>query len=460
MKRLTYLFVIFLSASCGEKYLDIKPSLNQRVPNTVEDYLGILDAVNMMNRNSSHVLGFIGNDEFYMLDAEYHSFPVGADNNYQKNAYTWNQVVYEGGETAETDWSWAYTRIMWANLVLSGLDKIDVTADNIDEVQLARGIALFHRAYNYYSLAQLYADPYDEQADIRLGIPLRKESTVDEVLTRAPLVDTYALVFKDLMEAETLLPDRPESPFKYRPSKWAVYALCARVSLQMGEYADAERFASRCLELGQELIDFNEVKGTNETNPFPLNSEGNPEVIFNTTLNNRITLTRLYYHPDTALLASYGTGDLRKDIYFSENGGGRFTGSYDGSNLYFTGLAVDEMYLIKAECDVRLGNETSALNVLNALKKNRYDIAYYLPYESNDPEEILDWVLTERKKELVMRGTRWEDLRRLNKEARYAKTLYRSIGTQDFELPPNDVRYIWPLPAEAVQIGKYEQNQR
>lgn len=460
MKKLKYLLVILLSASCGENYLDIKPSLNQRVPQTAEDYLGMMDAVDMMNKNSSHILGFIGNDEFYMLDAEYHSFPMGGENSYQKNAYTWNRVVYEGGETAAIDWSRAYSRIMWANLVLDGVDKVNVTAENAAAIQLARGMALFHRAYNYYTLAQLYAAPYDEQASMHAGLPLRKESTVDEMLDRASLADTYAFIFQDLAEAEGLLPDRPEARFRYRPSKWAVYALCARAHLQKGDYVEAERFASRCLELGSELIDFNEVRGAEGSNPFPLNSEGNPEVIFNTTLDNGIALTRLYYRADTALLASYGPGDLRKEIYFPEQGGGRFTGSYDGSNLFFTGLAVGEVYLVKAECDVRLGNVAGALDAMNALTKNRYDPAYHLPSESNDPQQLLDWVLAERQKELVMRGTRWEDLRRLNKEARYAKTLYRKIGNQYFELPPNDIRYVWPLPLEAIQVGGYEQNHR
>ncbi|SEK41289.1 RagB/SusD family nutrient uptake outer membrane protein [Parapedobacter koreensis] len=459
MKRLINVCVLVSLMACGETFLDRKPALNQRVPGTVSDYLGLMDAKDMMNANSSHILGFIGSDEYYMADAEYDVFPVGGDHDYQRNAYTWERMVYQGTELPQAiDWDRGYSRILWANLVLEGLDGITPTQTEMPDWRLARGMALFFRALNHFTLAQLYAPVYGENADALPGIPLRRETDVKEQLSRATLADTYAFILDDLAAAGELLPDLPLVPYKYRPSRWAVHALRIRIYMQLGDYSEANAAAERCLAIKSDLIDFNTLDLT-QTNPFPIYSEDNPEVILNTTLDNGVTLTRLYYHPDTVLLDSYEEGDLRRQAYF-DGTGDMFSGSYDGSALYFTGLATDEVYLNKAECEARLGNAATAVDLLNELRKRRFQTGKYTPYGTDNPAQALHLVLEERRKELVMRGIRWGDLKRLNKEEEHATTLRRRLGDREYTLPPNDARYVWPIPPAAVQQGGYGQNER
>lgn len=69
----------------------------------------------------------------------------------------------------------------------------------------------------------------------------------------------------------------------------------------------------------------------------------------------------------------------------------------------------------------------------------------YVELSAVDTEEAFDWVIKERRKELVLRGIRWEDLRRLNKEERYSTTLFCKLDDLTVELPPQDLRYVWPI---------------
>jgi len=73
--------------------------------------------------------------------------------------------------------------------------------------------------------------------------------------------------------------------------------------------------------------------------------------------------------------------------------------------------------------------------------------------------EALAIILIERRKELLMRGLRWADLKRSNKEGAN-KTLIRIINGHPVTLPPNDNRYAQPLPNEIILLTGMPQNSR
>ena len=151
------------------------------------------------------------------------------------------------------------------------------------------------------------------------------------------------------------------------------------------------------------------------------------------------------------LISSYDVNDLRKVIYFRNRNNGIYTfkGNYTGDSYLFIGTATDEMYLIRAECRARLNDVTGAMEDLNSLMKKRWNNTVpYVTFTALNDEEALTKVLIERKKELVTRGTRWTDLRRFNKDIRYAVTLKRNIDNIEYILPPNDERYVFPIPIQ------------
>jgi hypothetical protein len=77
-----------------------------------------------------------------------------------------------------------------------------------------------------------------------------------------------------------------------------------------------------------------------------------------------------------------------------------------------------------------------------------------------DAEDALRKVLLERRKELVFRAIRWTDLRRLNKDPRFATTLRRVVLGQEYLLPPNDNRYVYPIPTNEIEASGVPQNPR
>jgi hypothetical protein len=165
---------------------------------------------------------------------------------------------------------------------------------------------------------------------------------------------------------------------------------------------------------------------------------------------------------DSVLFRSYQVNDLRKTLFFADKGKGviNFKGTYSGDNGIFSGLATDELYLIRAEAAARKGDAANALKDLNFLLIKRWKKGTFISLTAATSEEALKLVLIERRKELVMRGLRWSDLRRLNKDPRFQVTLTRTISGNKATLPPGDPRYVFPIPDEEIMNSGIEQNPR
>ena len=106
--------------------------------------------------------------------------------------------------------------------------------------------------------------------------------------------------------------------------------------------------------------------------------------------------------------------------------------------------------MIKAECSARAGNVADAMTYLNTLLRKRYVTGTYVDKTAASADEALRIVLTERRKELLMHGQRWSDLRRLNKDPRFAKTITRVVKGQTYTLQPNSLQYTLPIPDDVI----------
>jgi hypothetical protein len=188
---------------------------------------------------------------------------------------------------------------------------------------------------------------------------------------------------------------------------------------------------------------------------YPL-AEFNKEVIFHSLLVNwgNITSDAII---DSSLYASYGMNDLRRTAFF-DSSGTLFRGSYYGGKLLFSGLATDEMYLTRAECNARNGHITAAMDDLDTLLTYRYHTGAFVPVTASGTTDAIVKVLQERRKELLLRGLRWSDLRRLNRDSNFAVTITRTINGQTYTLTPNSFRYVFPVPDDVLQLSGIAQN--
>lgn len=457
MKR-KYTFILFIAGAlillqgCQKEFLDKKPNKALLVPVTLSDFQSLLDNLAVMN--TVPAIERLGTDDYYTSESGLQNYST-AD---QRNSYIWAKDIYQGNTSI--DWNNPYRQILYANIVLDGLDKIDASSP---EFRAIKGTALFFRATAYYYLAQLYAKPYQATAATTdPGIPLHLNSNVNERPGRGSVQVVYERILSDLNDAASLLP--PKTALKSRPSQTAALAFLSRVYLTMGDYANTERSATAALGQQSDLLDFSKLD-TTTYRPFPASlPNGNEEVIF-----HAVAIAYDFYYSsetgvDSTVLKTYAPNDLRRPLffYFQSAPFVSFNDTYAGTAGFFAGIATDEIYLNQVEALVRQDKVQEGLKSLNALLVKRFKQGTFIPLTAGSRMEALKLVLKERRKEMFTNQgiMRWVDLRRLNLEPEFAVTLKRVINGQTYLLPPNDNRYVYPIPDDEIQNSKIAQNPR
>lgn len=449
MKYLKIVFFagVMLFASCT-KFLDAVPNKSSTIPTQLADYQQLLE--NELMFHNMPEMGEFGTDDIQLSASFWESQLVNF-----KNAYIYAKDVNEGAPL--TDWNNSYKKIYFANVVLEGLEKLQITDANIKEKESLRGWALFCRANAHYDLEEVFGHPYKPGAAVNdLGIPLKLSSNLTEKLTRATVENTFNQILKDLNEAAALLPSNFSLVNRSRPGKAAAYALLARVYQTMQNYDMALEKANLSLGLYSVLVDYNTLNAAAKLPFSPLNNE----VIYNST---QIDYSTLYWQIDNSLYNSYSSNDLRKTVCFTENATDKtavFKGFYTATYNAFNGLATDEVYFIRAECYARQGKTDLGLADLNTVLVKRYKTNTYVPYTLAGVSDALALILRERRKELIFRNLRWTDLRRLNQDPRFAKTVTHMLNGVSYQLLPNDIKYALPLPELEVRENNLEQNER
>jgi len=435
-----------------DDFLDKKPSTDIVSPTTLEDFQALLDNDQM---NEMPVLGEVSADNYYLTSSFFNAI-----NARERNAYIWLQDIYQG-QINIPDWNLPYQQVFYANVILEGLQKVQVNSSNIQQWNNIKGAALFARGQAFHFLAQLFAPVYDDAtASTDLGIPLRLKSGIDEVSVRSSVSETYQQAINDISEAASLLQIPVASVNRNRPCKPAALALLARIYLSMRKYDKAALYADSCLQLYPDLIDYNTA---NAGSAFPF-SRTNIETMYQARLYSGTAILKgvsvFNCIIDSTLYRSYASDDLRKVIFYMQVGANTIAkGSYTGVSFAFAGLATDEAYLIKAEGLARTGNIAGAMNTLNTLLVKRWKPGTFVPFTAATQTEAVNIILTERRKELPFRGVRWSDIRRLNKEDANI-VLTRIVNGQGYTLPVNDKRYVLPIPPDVIALSGIQQNPR
>jgi hypothetical protein len=433
--------------SC-KKFLDAKPDNKLAVPSTLSDLQSLLDNYSKLNVKEP-VAGEVSSDDFYISTTDW----LSLSSEEYRRMYIWEKDRL----FANTGNSWSnYSEVVYySNTVIESLKNIPKSVSNQQEYNSIKGQALFNRAKALLQAAYVWTPAYDgSSSQTDLGLPLRLSTDFNEPSTRASLENTYQQIISDLKQANALLPQQPLHVM--RASKPASYALLARTYLSMREYTLAQLYADSCLMLKGDLIDYNSL---NPSATYPI-SRFNSEVIMETMIPSTQIVSTPRAKIVKPLYDLYTTNDLRKNIFFKIVGSDiQFKGSYEGSIALFGGLATDEMYLIMAEGYARSGNVDRAMTNLNRLLLKRWKTGTFVPLTANSPNQAVNMILLERRKELLMRGLRWMDIKRLNKEGA-GISLNREINGVSYSLPPNDLRFALPLPEYLIELTGMPQNPR
>jgi len=446
MKLLKFTLYIFLPVlllnSCRD-YVEVEPVGNNRILKYTSDYRGLANNYESMT---------VGGGIYLLANADV-EFPTTYQNSVStiwSNAYTWQDKIYDPSQ-GDSDWNGLYKAIYYSNVILEGVMGSQGGSDAEKKEIYAE--AFVHRAFAYLQLVNTYGPQFDPASDNSAkAVPLLLKPELFSKLDRSTVGQVYDQIISDLKSAlDNDIQDA--APFNVLPSKRAVYALLARTYLYMGSYQLSLDNAQKALALQNGLIDF---KGLATAYSYPVLVQ-NPEVIFSKTL-----LTTYDGSPlSNDLLNSFDSNDLRYNYYTIE--GSNFFPTYTGRGFGMTrysytnginvGVSVPEMYLIAAECYARLGQTQEAVDNLNILRAKRYKdgTAYQLSAATNT--EALNLALTERQKELIGRGFRWFDQRRLNLDPLYQKTYTRVFKGQTYNLEPNSEGYVFPINQNYIDLN-------
>ena len=465
MKNVTTILaicVVVMLTGCND-YLDIKPK-GEKIPTTVSDYETLLNYESVQKVSDTYP-AYLTDDVFLPDVAEGTATPgLNSVDQSIRNLYLFKKEVF-GDAQDDGFWFASYNRIYYYNTVIDNI----MNADGSDEQQKLsiRAEALISRALEYLYLVNGYAKYYDVRtAESDPGVPLILDEDISKKnLVRASVKDVYAQIQSDLQTALPNLPMQAKGN-AFRASKAAGYGVLAKMYLYMGNYAKALKAANAVLEMNNSLLDLKKyavVKAQSSIGRTNVPQDiDNPENIYIKFAPYVYGLSSKVFGSDE-LISLFSEDDMRLQVYFTKNFRNIPTDKYVWAPYLRANLAVSspEIYLIAAECEAREGSIERAIALINKLRDNR--IKNNTDIVATDRNDALQKVLEERRRELAMSGmVRYIDLKRLNQESQFAKTVTHVTGEGTFSLEPNSSLYVLPIPAKVMRFNKnsMQQNER
>lgn len=392
--------------------------------------------------------------------------------------YNWYTSQYQFAETVNTTepeeyWSYAYKVISNANQFV-----VNIPGSPIAEARKATYLAEARakRAEAYFWLIRWYAKPYSVDPEA-FGVPIIRQplGPNDAPPGRDKVKDVYAFILEDFKYAEENL---GEGTTIYRMNVQAVQGYLARIYLTMGNWAEASRYAKLArqgspLSSGEELLE-----GFN--NP---TSEWIYAINVRTDDNQGFRSVASFFDPydigyssfraTDEFFNSFSDDDIRKGQFLvkSDPDADPSTAEYRRrgpqgwliNKFDFTSTPANnqvmirssEMYLIEAEAEARLGNETPAKQALLAIQ-GRAGVTTVISPKTGTA--LIEEILTERAKELYGEGHKFFDLLRNKKPVNRTGSLshWKIVNFQ-----PGDDRLVLPIPQAEINVNptiKAQQN--
>ncbi|MFB9110008.1 RagB/SusD family nutrient uptake outer membrane protein [Flavobacterium gyeonganense] len=448
-KYLKYITVVALGTivlSC-DNYVDIKTE-GKLIPEETSNYRYLLQNTSTLDKAYGNV-DIPSDDISFQNEAQ--TTALGASDYYRPftNLYKWSDVVYSGSEI-DYDMNALYNALYSVNIVINEVMK----SKNGTEAQKVaiKGEAEVHRAFIFLTLVNTFGKAYDATTSATdPGIVLFTTPTVSEDIKRTSVQEAYDVILSDLKDAVNsgLKPVNSGNNVAF-PSQAAAYALLSRTYLYMRNYPLALENAEKSLALQSTLNNLADYEFTS----FPSRKQDKELILSKWNGYNSFSYSPQILSLSNELINSFDTNDLRYVLFTQPSS--NFNFDYTIGRTYAkegltgesrnAGPTVPEMMLIKAECLARSGSGNLAMAEINKLREKRFRAGEYVALTATDNKDALIKVLAERRRELMgTGGFRWFDLKRLNKEPEFAKTITHVFGTQSFTLAPNSERYQMPF---------------
>ena len=447
--------VMFGAASC-EDYTDLTPK-GALVIETADQFH---EMVSLPGR------GYPINNFQYLVDDQWmkESNVIGVTPNINTINFTFDETTDRVSlMNGSSFYNQAYTYINRWNTIIS---LVDDSKGEGSTKQLAKAEAKIYRAYDHFLLVNHYAKGYDPQtAATDGGICIMDKFDLEAQPSKSTVAQVYDFIQKDIEEALPYLQETPRDV--YHPSLAFAYAFKAKVHLFKREIAKAKEAAEKSLSYNNKIFDMVAYSAQGGPTAVAVPAANNIEVLgyMYMTGFNEMNFGQLYViSPELRTL--FGTNDARFNLFFNTTS---TTNLDQGSNTAYwgtqytrffyptVGMKTTEVYLMLAECYAREDKLTEAVNVLNTLRAKRILSGTVNLTVPATRKETMELVINERRKELMFGFNRFFDLKRLNTETEYAKTITRvfplvnkTVPQKTYTLQPNSKLYIVPFPLTAL----------
>ena len=449
--KLTTLSKIFLSAaltvsvfSACDKKLDLEPrqsiDASTAIQTAADVEAAVVGAYSVMGGGALY-----GTNLLLYPDIMASTFPDAEEYASWRGTFTGPQQIARktmnrnNGEAARV-WTAAYLAINTANIVLDNLDKVE----DADLKAQYEGEALFVRGIMHFELVRYYGLPWGAgNASTNPGVVIKTtvtktEEQAAEKLPRNTVAEVYAQVIADLTAAAGKLPNDNGT----RADRFTALAFLARVFAQQSDYVNARDVANAVIQSNKYAMNASvravyDNKNTNESifeiQQNDQNNAGTANDGMATFYSSLPGIGRgdVRIAP-TFVSRNYNASDLRRiEWYYIGTGarpGNTYTSKWKSFSQNLPVIRIAEMYLLRAEMNLRLGTTVGATpaddlaKVRNPVRTNMASIA----------APTLDDVLHERLIELAFDGVRIHDIKRLKQAF--------SIYNWDDDI------LVWPIP--------------
>lgn len=358
-----------------------------------------------------------------------------------------NHMMISSGTATYT---YAYQGIVHWNLIIEDAGKLkECTQQQRDQLKAQAKVL---RAIHYFHLANYYAKQYtQETAGSELSVPLAESGNIQSPSPQVSIERMYEFMIGDLTEeAISQLPAQGETFL--HPTKGAGYGMLARIYLQMKDYDKALANAEKALAVNGTLYNWVAYYQAHRESYEKLDySTAYPAVTLTNPENYVYCLTSNNYKSTAADIPverskEFEPGDTRfltRWQFKAMDAGDRYQ-SIRSDYVNGAGISTVEMYHIKAECLARKEKVNDAMDVLNAIRITRILPEYYQPLSATTKAEAVKLIIRDKANEFIQTSIPFWDMRRLNTEAEYARSLTKTVDGVAYTLRPDS--HLWTLP--------------
>ncbi|WP_316795690.1 RagB/SusD family nutrient uptake outer membrane protein [Pedobacter agri] len=446
-------FLIAIAISGCKKYTDLTPRGIQ-VVETAQDYYELVSFPNRayLISNFQYLV-----DDMWLKESNF----IGLTPNINTVHFTFNENLDRVSMVNSSNfYDRAYLYINRWNTIIS---SVDASKGEQNVKDLAKAEAKAFRAFDHFLLVNVYAKAYNPAtAATDGGICIMDKYDLEAQPTKSTVAQVYDFIQKDIDEAIPFLQVQPLDP--YHPSLAFAWALKAKIHLFKREIAQAKEACEKSLSYNNQIFDLVKYT-TTQGGPSvtPIIAPNNPEVLSYQYIQGYNETNFGYtWLISPELRNLFGTNDARFNMFFNTtsasfldigSGAAYYSIAYTRFFYPTVGLKTTEVYLMQAECLARQNDLAGAMAIVNKFREKRIlSGTINLPVPATR-KETMEIIINERRKEMVLGFNRFFDLKRLNTETEYAKTVVRTyplvnktVPQQTYTLLPTSRLYVIPFP--------------